>query len=141
MGKKTDMSDILRKKSTSAPPAQGRLSRCLFTGLALLSLGVGLVGIFLPGLPSTEFFLLAAWAAARGSPRLRAWLYRHPTIGPLLQRWDQGRRVSRRAKWAASLTMGLSAALIGWMVRPPLLALGLVACMAGVLLWLWRRPE
>ena len=56
---------------TSKPPGS-RLSRLLFGILAYVSLGIGIVAIFIPGLPTTEFILLAAWAATKSSPRLSA---------------------------------------------------------------------
>lgn len=50
-------------------PARSKLARLLYGILAYVSLGVGLVAIVIPGLPTTEFILLAAWAATRSSPR------------------------------------------------------------------------
>ena len=53
--------------------------------LAYASLGLGLVGVFVPGLPTTVFVLIAAWAAARGSDRLHHWLLTHPRFGPSIR--------------------------------------------------------
>jgi uncharacterized membrane protein YbaN (DUF454 family) len=125
-----------------APVSAGHsLLRPLLLLLALVSLLLAVLGAILPGLPSTEFVLLAAWAAARSSPRFHAWLLRHRLFGPLLRNWQDGRRVSRRAKWAASGSM-LACSVVLIAHSPPLwlLCCGL-GCMATVLLWLWRRPE
>jgi len=114
--------------------------------LAYASLGVGVVGIFVPGLPTTVFILVAAWAAARGSQRLERRLLADPRFGPLIRAWREHGAVPRRAKRAASWAMlACSAVLLavmaavpshrGWMVALP------IACMAAVALWLWRRPE
>ena len=123
------------------PLVQSRFKRVLLTGLAVVSLGIAMVGLVVPGLPSTEFVLLAAWAAARSSPRLHAWLYRSAWFGPALRHWRNGRRVTRRAKYWASASMTACAALMlhtvpHWWVNAPA-----IACMAGVLVWIWRRPE
>lgn len=115
--------------------------RALFLLLAVLSLGLAVLGAFLPGLPCTEFVLLAAWAGARSSPRLYGWLHRHPVFGPLLHNWSNGRRVSRRAKWAASASMLMCSVLLVWTVPHPWLVATALVCMAGVQIWLWRRPE
>ena len=121
--------------------ARTRAARLLLTGLALLSLGVAILGLFVPGLPSTEFVLLSAWAAAKGSPRLHAWLLGHRVFGPMLYNWHNGRMVSRRAKWSATVAMSVCSAVLLFGTHRPWLAYGAIACMACVLAWLWRRPE
>ena len=114
--------------------------------LAYASLGTGIVGIFVPVLPTTVFILIAAYAASRGSDRLHRDLLQHPRFGPAIRDWQMHGAVSRRAKWAATLTMMASASILlmvmfsvdshrGWMVALP------IACMAVVGLWLWLRPE
>lgn len=109
--------------------------------LALLSLALGVIGIFVPVLPTVPFVLLSAWAAARSSPRLLAWLESHTSFGPMLVEWRRGGVVRRRAKWTATAVMGGSAAFMLVMVPTRWVALLAIGCMAGVLAWLWRRPE
>ena len=114
--------------------------------LAYASLGLGIVGIFVPGLPTTVFVLISAWAAARGSERLHRWLHAHPRFGPAIRDWQAHGAVSRRAKWMATATMAVCAVILllvmlrfpahrWWMTALP------IACMALVAAWLWRRPE
>jgi hypothetical protein len=117
------------------------LARWVHLGLALLFLLLGLLGAFLPVLPTTPFILLAAWSAARSSPRLLAWLEEHTVFGPMIRDWRRGGVVRRRPKWIATLTMGASALYLLYAVRPLWVPLLAVACMAATLLWLWRRPE
>jgi uncharacterized membrane protein YbaN (DUF454 family) len=131
------------REAGCAPPSapRPRAARLAYAALAVLCLGLAALGLVLPGLPSTEFVLLAAWAAARGSPRLHAWLWRHRLFGPMLRHWQDGRRVSRRAKYAATGAMAACAAVLAWTVPQRWLVGVAVACMAAVLAWLWRRPE
>ena len=114
--------------------------------LAYVSLGTGIIGIFVPGLPTTVFILLAAYAASRGSTRLHQRLLQDPRFGPMIRDWQTHRAVSRKAKWAATVTMLFCAGILlllmfstgshrAWMVALP------IACMAVVGLWLWLRPE
>jgi hypothetical protein len=109
--------------------------------LALLCLLLGVIGIFVPVLPTTPFILLSAWAAARSSPRLLHWLEEHTAFGPMIHDWRRGGVVRRRAKWAATVVMAASAAYLLYAVRPIWTPLAAIACMAAVLTWLWRRPE
>lgn len=109
--------------------------------LAYLSLGLGIIGIFLPGLPTVPFVLLSAYAAARGSERLHRWLLAHRRFGPMIRDWQDGGRISRRAKWLAVLMMSLSALLMLLFLPKPLHALPGIAVMTVVAVWLWHRPE
>jgi uncharacterized membrane protein YbaN (DUF454 family) len=109
--------------------------------LAYTSLGIGIVGIFVPGLPTTVFVLISAWAATRGSERLHRWLHAHPVFGPLIRDWQAHRAVSRRAKWLATSTMALCAGILAWTAPRPWIAELGIGCMAVVAIWLWWRPE
>ncbi|MHC8357866.1 YbaN family protein [Pseudomonas sp. LB3P81] len=122
-------------------PATSKLIHILFGALAYISLAIGLIAIVVPGLPTTEFILLAAWAATKSSPRLSAWLENHRLFGPILYNWRNGKIVARRAKVSATVSMLLCAALMlvvldhGW---PVYLA---IAGMSLGNLWIWSRPE
>ncbi|MCD2512904.1 YbaN family protein [Comamonas endophytica] len=130
--------------STSACPGHRLPSwpvRCLLQAFAALCVVLGMVGAVVPGMPTTVFILMAAWAAMRSSPRFHAWLYAHATFGPMLRSWDDGGRVSRRVKWMATLSMSASSALIVYFVTKPWAAGLALLSMACVLVWLWLRPE
>jgi uncharacterized membrane protein YbaN (DUF454 family) len=90
---------------TGKPQSTSKIAQLLFGLLAYVSLGIGLVAIVVPGLPTTEFILLAAWAATKSSPRLSAWLENHRLFGPILFNWRNGRIIARRAKVSATVSM------------------------------------
>ena len=108
---------------------------------ALASLLLGFIGVFVPGLPTVPFLLLAAWAGSRGWPALEAWLLEHPRHGAAIRRWRERGAVTRRAKCWASATMVASLALLFASAAPRALVLGVTPFVAVVALWLWRRPE
>ena len=122
-------------------PATSRLARILFGLLAYISLGIGLIAIVVPGLPTTEFILLAAWAATKSSPRLSAWLENHRLFGPILRNWRNGKIITRGAKVSATVSMLLCAGLMlimldhGWPIY-----LGIAGISLGNA-WIWSRPE
>ena len=82
--------------------------RILFLGLGWLFFGLGVVGAFLPVMPTTIFMIMALWAFANSSKQLHKWLYTHPLFGRSLQRWDQHRVIPVHAKIAAIGGMTIS---------------------------------
>ncbi len=73
--------------------------------------------------------MLAAWAFARSSPRLEAWLLDHKTFGPPLRDWRERGAISRRAKTTACLLMAASYAAYWFGRHPGPLAAILVALL------------
>ncbi len=117
------------------------LQRLAWRTLALACVGLGLIGVVVPALPTVPFLLLAAWAASRGWPALERWLLDHPRHGPTVRQWRERGAVPRRAKWLSSGMMAASAAVMAVIgVRPWALALAVVT-MTAVAVWMWRRPE
>lgn len=82
--------------------------RYIWATIGLIALGLGLVGVVLPLLPTTPFLLIAAFAFARSSPRLSAWLINHQTFGPLIKNWQAHGSINRRTKKVAVFTMLLA---------------------------------
>lgn len=109
--------------------------------LALVCVALGFIGIFVPGLPTVPFLLVAAWAGGHGWPQLERWLLNHPKHGPAIRRWRDHGAVPRRAKVVASLMMVLSTAVIALSAAPLAAKVGVPLFMLAVAVWLWRRPE
>ncbi len=118
-----------------------KTKRLLYGLLAYASLGVGLVAIVIPGLPTTEFILLSAWAATRSSPRLSAWLENHRLFGPMLSNWRNGKIIARRAKISATLSMLLCSVVMLMTLNHAWPVFAAIGCMLLVNLWIWSRPE
>lgn len=108
--------------------------------LAYVSLGLGIIGAFLPLMPTTVFILIAAYAAARGSDKLHRRLLEHRLFGPMIRDWQAGGAVSRRAKYLAVGSMAVCAVVLV-VVTPWWASAAGTTCMAIVGTWLWLRPE
>ena len=117
------------------------LTRWLWRALALGCVLLGAIGVVVPGLPTVPFLLVAAWAAGKGWPALEARLLAHPRYGASIRAWRAKGAVPRRAKWAASGMMLLSAGVLALSGLPWAAKVGIPVLMAVVAAWLWRRPE
>ncbi len=120
-----------------APPA-GRPGLRLLGAAATAAAAIGVV---VPLWPTTPFALLAAWAFARSSPRLEAWLRSHARLGPAIQAWEERRAIPRKAKLVAAGS--LPASWVGlWLTDVPV---GALAAAGAVLLavgaWILSRPH
>ena len=113
----------------------------LWRALAVVSLLAGVIGVFLPVVPTVPFVLVAAWAGSRGWPALEKWLLEHAVYGPPIRQWRERGAVSRRAKWFATVAMSCSAVMIWWFPLPAWLPAAVCFVMFCVACWLWMRPE
>ena len=106
-----------------------------------ISLSLGILGVFLPLLPSTCFVLLATWAFAKSSPRFHAWLYFKSPFANSIQNWQQHRMIPYKVKWIASLSLSVSFILTAILIQQPTVLIGIGIGMAALLAYLFSRPS
>lgn len=109
--------------------------------LVILFLVLGFIGALLPGMPTTVFLILAAWAASKGWPALDAWLINHPKYGHLIREWRANKTIPRRAKVIAIGMMCVSAILLQLTPAPYWVKIFTDSVMFIVAIWMWTRPE
>ena len=85
--------------------------RHVWTTLGLINVALGIIGAFLPVMPTTIFLIIAAWCFAKGSPRLHNWLMSHPRFGVPLRNWQDHGAIPRRAKILAVSMIATSFAI------------------------------
>ena len=139
----------LRSDTPSILPGRS-LKRWSFLLLGLLSVAVGFVGVFVPGLPTTIFLMLASYFFTRSCPWLEDRLVRAPVFQPYLKYLDGERAMPLRARlttvgmiWGAT---GISIALVASRgpVAPWFAVTILTAAAIGsivVMLWFRSRGE
>ncbi len=129
-----------RRPAVLAMPAKCR--RYALIAFGWFCVVVGLVGVVVPGLPTTVFMIVAAWAFSRSSERFQSWLVGHPRFGPAVTAWRERGAIPRRAKYLALATMTVSLAAIallfaGSWVLPAAVG-GIMVCVG---LFIVTRPD
>ena len=116
--------------------------RGLFWLCGALALALGVIGIFLPILPTTPFVILAAACWAKASPRFHRWLHQHHYFGPMVKNWEERRAVPRKAKYLAFSMMTFSCLLLLWKKKKKWwIAATAAAFCFSVAVWMWRLPD
>ncbi|TNL09687.1 DUF454 domain-containing protein [Kosakonia cowanii] len=117
-------------------------TRAGFIALGFFFVFLGIVGAFVPLMPTTIFLILSAWCFGRSSPRFEAWMLNHPRFGRALRDWREHGAMPVRAKLMACCGMAFGYVLF-CLVAKPVLWLALV--VATVLLlcaaWIIARPR
>jgi len=116
------------------------LKRGLYVIAGSACLVLGVIGIFVPLLPTTPFLLLASACYLRGSQRLHDWLLSHGRLGGYIRAYEEGRGIPARAKAVAIVMLWASIAYAVTIVGHPLAAAAMIAVAAGVTLYLLRLP-
>lgn len=116
--------------------------KAILVALGWLSLAVGIVGIFLPILPTTPFVILAAFLFSKGSIRLHRWLVTRPYVGPAVVEWESHGVIRMRAKlWA---TAAVALLFVNTIIFVPVAAwIKVIVAVTGaaVLAFIWTRPS
>lgn len=128
--------------TTDLAPSLGRFgSRHALIAFGWLNVGLGVVGVVLPVMPTTVFLLIALWAFSKSSPRFHDWLYDHPRFGPALQDWRRERAIPVKAKVLALTMMSLSIAWLSASGAPIAVVLPVSAGLGGLAVWIVTRPH
>ena len=129
----------------NAPPADRSSTAAVRAGwlvLGIVCVGLGGLGIVVPGLPTTIFFIAAAACFSRSSPRLEAWVLGLRGIGPMVRDHRAGLGMPRRAKAVATACIAVFVGLALLLaISHPLIAaaVGLAGLVGIGVIW-WRVP-
>jgi uncharacterized protein len=115
-----------------------RLMKALLVVCGTICVGLGILGIFLPLMPTTVFLLMAAACYARSSERFHKRLVEHPWLGPYIQQ-SRGMTTRQKAVSITVLWLSLIVSMI-WTAHLPWLRLVLIAVGVGVTLHVARLP-
>lgn len=115
--------------------------RYLWAGLGIVCVALGVIGAFLPLLPTVPFLLLAAFLFARSSERLHHWILSHRTFGPMIDDWNRSGAIRPRAKRIATLSIIALPALSLLASVPVIIVVFQILILTSVLIFIWTRPN
>src|SRR5918994_5193610 len=123
----------------STPGVRTGWKRCALIVAGLVLVGLGYLGVLLPGLPTTPFLIGASYCFIRSSPRLHGWLRRSPVLGKVLADWETHRGIRLPVKVLAisMVVVVVTASLVLSRLPVPVKVLigGLAAIGVGGILW------
>jgi len=117
-----------------------RSLKYIVAALGWLCVILGVIGIFLPLLPTTPFLLLAAWLFTHSSERFHRWLCEHPKLGPVISIWKNGEGIDRTIRTRVLVCMW-AGMLLSMMIVGKLWAVLMLSCIGiGVTAYILRLP-
>ena len=117
------------------------MKRTILISLGWLCVGLGFVGVFVPGIPTTIFLIIALWAFTKSSEKLRHWLLNHKRFGPILNNWQKHKVVPRRAKILMVVLMSLAVVLFYYSLQNLYLTIGLIIILVSVAIYVISLPS
>lgn len=128
--------------SLPSPQVARGLFKYIYLVIGTVSLILGIIGAFLPLLPTTVFLLITAFCYERGSERFHNWLIEHRWFGPPILDWRRHQVIRPRAKWLATAMMSIGAYFVLTSFRIPVWGKwSYVLLMVGVLSFIWSRKS
>jgi uncharacterized protein len=119
-----------------------QLTKPFYLALGWLCVGLGIIGVILPILPTTPFLIVAVWAFSRSSPRIAKAIRDNPLIGPYIVDWENHGVIPARAKALAMAAMTVSFGGMLVFTTLPMIALAaLGATMLTVAAYILTRPS
>jgi len=115
------------------------MKKSLWITLGLFFVGCAYIGVLLPGVPTTFFVILAAWAFGKSSEKFNKWLHEHKLFGKYLTNWETKKVYPTKGRWAMVGVMCLS--LISMFFTVPLRVVGYAAItFLVIIIWAFRYP-
>ncbi|MFN6964665.1 MAG: YbaN family protein [Pyrinomonadaceae bacterium] len=123
-----------------------RVKKATFITLGTMCVGLGVVGIFLPLMPTTVFLLAAAYFYSRSDERFYGWLLDNRVFGEYIRNYREGRGMTLKHKTRALAVLWTTIAVSIWLVESIAVRLVLFLVASGVSIFLLRfvptyRPE
>tara|TARA_Y100000780_G_scaffold170783_1_gene156028 strand:- start:163 stop:597 length:435 start_codon:yes stop_codon:yes gene_type:complete len=137
---KRTVTNVVNETSKTAPTVR-RIFKIILLVFGCINVGIGTVGLVVPGLPTTIFLIIALWAFSQSSDRFHRWLYNHRLFGPSLRKWTEQGAIPNKAKGLAVLVMCVSWVVIFYSMEHWAWPVFTGALMISVIIYILSRPS
>ncbi|MEE2683436.1 MAG: YbaN family protein [Actinomycetota bacterium] len=120
-----------RREDRKQPITSG-VFRIFFLCLGFIFVGLGFIGILIPGMPTTVFMIMAASCFAKSSPRFERWVLELPMVGSFVQDYRSGLGMPRKSK-AVAITMMTAAVSLSALFAITRLGIRLIVVAVGII--------
>ena len=115
--------------------------RIILLSLGLLCVGLAFIGIFIPGIPTTPFLIVALWAFAQSSKKFHAWLLNHKRFGTVLRNWESHKVVPIKAKITMVILQITAVAMIQYSLNNIFITISLAVLLLCVASYVISLPS
>ena len=117
------------------------MKKIILLSIGWICVGLGFIGIFVPGLPTTIFLIVALWAFTKSSKKLRIWLLNHKKFGPFLRDWQEHRVVPLRAKILMIILQTCVVIMVHYTFNNLFITIGLIVILVLVAWYVLSLPS
>ena len=117
------------------------MKKIILLSIGWICVGLGFMGIFVPGLPTTIFLIIALWAFTKSSKKLRIWLLNHKKFGPFLRDWQEHRVVPLRAKILMVILQTCVVIMVHYTFNNLFITIGLIVILVLVAWYVLSLPS
>ena len=117
------------------------MKRIMLLSLGWACVGLAFIGIFVPGIPTTPFLIVALWAFAKTSKKFHTWLLNHKRFGPILSNWESHKVVPLKAKILMVILQIFAVVMFHYSLQNIYLTIGLIVILLFVARYVLRLPS
>lgn len=119
-----------------------KITRTIYLLAGYMSLTLGIIGAFLPVLPTTCFVLLAAFCFSRSSKTMHSYLFNHPVVGKAVRKWEKNGEIPLRIKVIATVAMLVTVSYpLYFLTFNIIWKILIITTIAVALIYIWTRPS
>ncbi|MGB1800482.1 MAG: YbaN family protein [Gammaproteobacteria bacterium] len=119
-----------------------KVIKYLYFSIGFISTILGIIGLFVPLMPTTCFLIAAVWAFSKSYPQFSQKILAHPTFGPPIQNWMENKTIDRKLKCTISTSIVLGFSITFLIMMPSIkVSMLLIFIMFSLLCYINTRPE